>query len=357
MKKLVSAALAFLLVLTPVLVFAADYTAQGPYTDGVYQGEAEGYLGPVKVSVTIEGGAITAVTVLESSDTEGIFAGAQSGVVDAVLQANTVTGVDTVSGATYSSKGLLGAIAAALEAAGAEVSMPAEVADTPAGLPAAGSGTVSLGLGSVANYRKGPGTDETETQVYSFNVTMAAVLFDEDGRILNMEVDIYEIGTPNAKGATMPHFSGWPGTEGYNVFDHETGTISGLSENTEELAAAEINAWATKRERGDSYAMNVQNEWYEQMDAYEDYFIGWTVAEVRAWFTKYTSQRNGRPIKPTSDNEADLVVLEQLTDDEKAMLTDATSRATMSLSDSHGLILEAIEKAYENRKDVLTIGD
>ena len=37
---------------------------------------------------------------------------------------------------------------------------------------------------------------------------------------------------------------------------------------------------------------------------------------------------------------------------EKDDLADLRSMATMSLSDSHGLLLEAIEKAYENRVPV-----
>jgi hypothetical protein len=38
-----------------------------------------------------------------------------------------------------------------------------------------------------------------------------------------------------------------------------------------------------------------------------------------------------------------------LTDEEKAMLADVTTSATMSLNDSHGNILDAIKKSYENR--------
>ena len=41
-----------------------------------------------------------------------------------------------------------------------------------------------------------------------------------------------------------------------------------------------------------------------------------------------------------------------LSDDEKAMLADVTSSATMSLNDSHGNILAAIKDAYEASKDV-----
>ena len=358
MKKLLSVLLAVLLSTLPVLAMATGITAEGAYTDGVYQGEAEGFAGAMKVEVTIEGGAIKDIKLLETVDTEGIYTQAKDAVLPAIIAANTVTGMDVQSGATYSSMGLLAATANALEKAGATVTLPAaQEQETAYELSEVNSGTVHMGFGSVPNFRVGPGKDSTETQVYSFNVTMAAVLFDGEDRILNLDVDIYEVSTPNYDGESMPHFSGWPGKEGYNVFDHETEAIKGLSENTDESAAAEVNGWLTKRERGDTYHMNPQNEWYKQMDAYEAMFIGWTVEEVREWFGKYTSARNGRPIKPTSENEDDIKALAGMSDEEKAMLTDVVSQATMSLSDAHGDILGAIEKAYANRQPAFVIGE
>ena len=358
MKKVLSALLAALLLTLPILALATGITAEGTYTDGVYVGEAEGYAGPMKVEVTIEGGTIKDIKILETTDTEGIYTQAEESVLPAIIAANTVTGIDVKAGATFSSKGMLAAVAAALKQAGATVTLPEPKAETPAAEPAkVADGTVYMGFGSVPNYRKGPGTDPTETQVYSFNVTMASVLFDESGRILNADVDIYEVSTPNYDGESMPHFSGWPGKEGYNVFDHTTETVTGVSENTEDLAAAEVNGWLTKRERGASYDMNPQNEWFQQMNYYESMFVGKTVEEIRAWFTKYTSTRNGRPIKLASENEDDIKALAAMSEEDKAVLADVTSHATMSLSDSHGLILEAIEKAYANRQPVLTVGE
>ncbi len=359
MKKVLSVLLAVMLCTLPILAMATGITAEGAYTDGVYQGEAEGFMGPLKVEVTIEGGAIKDVKLLETVDTDGIYTKAVESVIPAIVAANTVTGVDVQSGATFSSVGILTAVANALAQAGAAVTVPGaeEEEAVIAGPVKVEAGTVYLGFGSVPNFRKGPGKDPTDTQVYSFNVTMASVLFDEEGRILNLEVDIYEVSTPNYDGESMPHFSGWPGKEGYNVFDHETETVTGVSENTEELVAAEVNGWLTKRERGDTYHMNPQNEWYKQMNAYEAMFTGWTVQEIRDWFGKYTSTRNGRPIKPASENEDDVKALAAMSEDEKVMLTDVISQATMSLSDAHGLILEAIEEAYANRQPALSIGE
>jgi uncharacterized protein with FMN-binding domain len=358
MKKVLSALLAVLLLTLPILALATGITAEGTYTDGVYEGEAEGFAGPLKVEVTIEGGAIKDIKLVETADTEAVYTQAVDSVLPAIIAANTVTGIDVKAGATFSSTGMLAAVAAALQKAGATVTLPAPKEEAAAAEPAkVASGTVYMGLGSVPNFRKGPGADPTETQVYSFNVTMASVLFDENGRILNADVDIYEVSTPNYDGESMPHFSGWPGKEGYNVFDHKTETVTGLSENTEELAAAEVNGWLTKRERGASYDMNPQNEWFQQMNYYESMFVGKTVEEIRTWFTKYTSTRNGRPIKLNSENEDDIKALAAMSEEDKAVLADVTSHATISLSDAHGLILEALEKAYTNRQPVLTVGE
>ena len=93
------------------------------------------------------------------------------------------------------------------------------------------------------------------------------------------------------------------------------------------------------------------------MDTFQQLFVGMTVDEVEEWFAKYCSDANGRPLQETSEGEGDAEKYAALTDEEKAMLADVTSSATMSLNDSHGDILSAIKDAYENRIDVnLTLG-
>ena len=90
----------------------------------------------------------------------------------------------------------------------------------------------------------------------------------------------------------------------------------------------------------------------------ESLFVDNSVEEINAWFTAYCSDRNGRPLKAGSSNEEDAAKYDALTDDEKTMLADVTTAATMSLNDSHGNILGAINKAYENRVAIeLTIGE
>lgn len=211
---------------------------------------------------------------------------------------------------------------------------------------------VYQGLGYKVNFRTGPGKDSEGVQVYSFNVAMAAATFDSAGRILNVYIDGYEVSTPNYDGASMPHFSGWPGQSGYNVADHTTGKVTGVSTNTAESAAAEVNSWVTKRQRGDAYHMNAANEWYKQMDFFQEFFKGKTVMELEKWFLKNTTAA-GRPIKATTTNEADLAKLALLTPEEKAALADVVAGATMSIRDSHGDFLGALGEAYKNRVEVV----
>lgn len=87
-----------------------------PYADGTYTGEAQGYGGPVKMEITIEHEQITDCTVLSAEKEDTAYFDAAQGVIDEVLDEQTAE-VDTVSGATFSSRGILGAVEDALEQA------------------------------------------------------------------------------------------------------------------------------------------------------------------------------------------------------------------------------------------------
>lgn len=94
---------------------ASSTTGTVPYKEGIYHGTAEGYSGDVSVDVVIQEQTIKAILITETSDDEAFFNRAMD-VVKNVLKTQS-TDVDTVSGATYSSKGLLGAIRNALKQA------------------------------------------------------------------------------------------------------------------------------------------------------------------------------------------------------------------------------------------------
>jgi RnfABCDGE-type electron transport complex G subunit len=82
--------------------------------DGTHAGEAEGFLGPMKVEVTISDGKITEVKVVSHADTPDIANPALSELRDRMVEQQTWE-VDAVSGATYSSKGFVQAVINALE--------------------------------------------------------------------------------------------------------------------------------------------------------------------------------------------------------------------------------------------------
>lgn len=91
------------------------------YKDGTYSAEAEGFDGPVKVTITIKNGKITKITNT-NTDTKEYFSKAWSKIQPAILKKQGVYGVDTVSGATSSSMVILEAAQKAL--AKAETTTP-----------------------------------------------------------------------------------------------------------------------------------------------------------------------------------------------------------------------------------------
>ena len=111
------------------------------YRDGVYTASAEGFGGPVTVQVTISGDCITDITVVShDGETTSYFSKARR-VISAILETGTPEGVDAVSGATYSSTGILNAVKLALgkAATGEPEEMPAETPEAPASEPEAES--------------------------------------------------------------------------------------------------------------------------------------------------------------------------------------------------------------------------
>jgi len=217
-------------------------------------------------------------------------------------------------------------------------------------LSAASAQELFLGIGRAPTFRLGPGKDSEGMQVYSFNYVYAAVVFDKVGKIVDLEVDALEVSTPNYDGASMPHFAGWPNTTELNLTDHATGKVTGKAPVTPEAVAAAVTAWQSKRDRGDAYGMNPKNDWYHQMDAYEKLFIGKSVDELDAWFAKYLSEVNGRPLNPATTNAKDKAKVDPMSAEEKAMLVDVRTGATMSLNDAHGSIVSVIRDAWNKRK-------
>lgn len=86
---------------------------------GTYEGEAEGYHGPIKVTVTLSETEVTDIKA-EHTETEGLGDKAVEQIIESVKTSQSLN-VDEVSGATFSSKGIISAITSALTASGADV--------------------------------------------------------------------------------------------------------------------------------------------------------------------------------------------------------------------------------------------
>lgn len=85
----------------------------GDYENGVHQGTGTGYGGQTKVEVTVENKQITKVEVLSHQDTPSFFQRVEGPVIKSILHEQTWE-VDSVSGATYSSRGIKEAVCNAL---------------------------------------------------------------------------------------------------------------------------------------------------------------------------------------------------------------------------------------------------
>ena len=81
--------------------------------DGIYEGEGTGFRGTTNVSVTVENGKIVDITVISYEDDERFFVRAEDEVINEIINTQSLD-VSCVSGATFSSNGILEAVANAL---------------------------------------------------------------------------------------------------------------------------------------------------------------------------------------------------------------------------------------------------
>ena len=89
-----------------------EFTAPSTYLDGIYTAEAMGFEGEITVQVTVAEDKITDITLLSAEDEEEYLSQAKQ-VIPAILEGQSPN-VDAVSGATYSSTGILNAVKLAL---------------------------------------------------------------------------------------------------------------------------------------------------------------------------------------------------------------------------------------------------
>lgn len=112
-------------------------TGNFPYLDGIYTGTAEGWGGDITVSVTIKDQTMTKIEVTSHEDETEEYYNCASAVIPEMIESQS-TDVDVVSGATYSSNGIINAVKEALKAAeeaankyGNEIKEPDEGSENP----------------------------------------------------------------------------------------------------------------------------------------------------------------------------------------------------------------------------------
>ncbi len=325
-----------------IFTFKAETTAAAAAAADGLTVTAEGFGGDITAEAIMDGGKIVGLTLTGEGETPDVGGAAIPVLQEAILANGSIDGVDGVSGATWTSNGVFAAIEDALGIA-------AEADSTEASGEAISASGLYHGLGIVSTGRLGPGQDDQDVGVYCFNDAVAYVLFDDDGRILDLEVDQLEVSTPNYDGEYMPNFTGWPG-QSYNADEDHDEVVETVLTQDDDSFLAEVETWKTKRGRGNTYKLN-SGIWSDEMDIFEDAMIGMTVDELQEWYDTCFSDSTGRALNPDVTTDEDIAKYEALDDDQKASL-DAVSGATMSLRDSHGDLLGAIMKAYDNRVPV-----
>lgn len=159
--------------------------------DGTYKGSANGYGGKVTVNVTVSKKTMTAIDVVSASGETDSFFNRAKGVIDEMLTAQS-TDVDVVSGATYSSNGIIGAVKNALF--GTE-SNNATAAAANAGNAAGSAPSVSK-VSESGTWKDGTYTGSGK----GFGGTISVKVTVKDGKISAIDVT-------SASGETASYFS------------------------------------------------------------------------------------------------------------------------------------------------------
>ncbi len=129
-----------------------------------------------------------------------------------------------------------------------------EPVEEPAEEPAEAGSIAKLGLGQVISTSKSKEKTADENAQAQADVTIAAVGFDEDGKVVTVTIDVAQTRV---------------------AFDENMAVTS----DKEELVKS-------KKELGPDYGMakasSLGKEWYEQMEAFEEWMIGKTVEEIKS---------------------------------------------------------------------------
>lgn len=174
-----------------------DVSDAAAYKDGTYYGEAQGYGGITKVKVVITDGKIAGIEIVSHHDDSPYIDNAKA-LIDQIIGGQT-TQLDTVSGATYSSKGILNAVRKALAQAATDPSQVEAVTDQAAPKKKTPSGSATISKVEDADGYK-DGTYYGTGQGYGGTTKVKVVI--SGGEITDIEVVSHNDDSPyigNAK--------------------------------------------------------------------------------------------------------------------------------------------------------------
>lgn len=154
---------------------------------------------------------------------------------------------------------------------------------------------LSLGLGSVSSIAKSRDASDSVTARAQADTTIAAVVFDKDGKIVDVRIDVAQTRVD---------------------FDADM-----------KVSSSKTAVIKTKKELGHDYGMGgiseIGKEWHEQMAAFEEWMIGKTVDQVK-----------GLKVKERDASHTHVPDVPEL-----------TSSVTITVED----YIAAVEKAWENK--------
>lgn len=185
MKGLLKKMLVMLLALSMTVPGFLSLAQAEAYQPGTYEASDKGFMGDIKVKVTLSAEKIEAIEV-EENETDGLGDAAIEQLIDRVLAGQTLK-VDTVAGATGSSNGFLAALAAALETAGADVeALKAKEAKE---APAAVETAIQFTAGTYAGEANGTGGPvKVEVTVSSDKIESIRIVDDNESAGIGEQV-------------------------------------------------------------------------------------------------------------------------------------------------------------------------
>ena len=215
------------------------------YQDGTYEGSAQGFGGTITVRVTIQNGEIADIVIVSASNETPEYFNRAQAVINSILNGQT-TNVDVVSGATYSSNGIIQAVRNALGKAAAAAGNAAQNTELNAAtqfgntaLPAVASSEKVEQISKVdeKNLLYKDGTYEGSAVGYSRRLPIKVSVVIKEGKIASVNVMDSSGETPEywEKAKTLADLI--VKTQSTNV-----DTVSGATKSSNGLISAVRNA-------------------------------------------------------------------------------------------------------------------